>query len=237
MQLFYTQQITNDSALFDEAESAHALQVLRMKQGDSIRFTDGKGHLFEGHLETSGKKIIAASGIKIIEHRDEPTQKIHIWIAPTKNADRIEWMVEKAVEFGVWAIHPIITSRTIKKNFNTRRLKNIALAGMKQSLQYHLAHISEATDLTKIKFDQLIGERYVAHCLDSHKQELFSQKFTATEHHVFIGPEGDFTTEEVAFMLQQNCIPVSLGNTRLRTETAGLYALMAIQWSNNIMIK
>ncbi|HYG51830.1 MAG TPA: RsmE family RNA methyltransferase, partial [Flavobacteriales bacterium] len=152
MQLFYTQQITNDAAAFDESETTHALQALRLKNGEEIYFTDGFGKLYKGQVELVGKKQFIANGIELVKQEKKSINQVHLYVSPTKMADRLEWLVEKATELGVASITPLLTERTFKKNTNIKRLKNLALSGMKQSLQLYLPEIHEPVQLKKMDF-------------------------------------------------------------------------------------
>lgn len=225
MQLFYTQQITSQAAAFDETESSHAIQVLRLKSDDEINFTDGAGKLYSGKVELVGKKQFIANHIKLIKTAVEPKTKIHLYVSPTKMSDRFEWLVEKATELGVSSITPLICERTIKKNQNTRRLKTLALSGMKQSLQLFLPVIHEPQQLTKIDFNLPTSKFYFGYCGEGEKQELNSIKLDEQNLHFFIGPEGDFTNQEIDFFQKNKCTPLTFGETRLRTETAGIYLM------------
>jgi 16S rRNA (uracil1498-N3)-methyltransferase len=223
MQLFYTQQITAQAAAFDETESAHAIQVLRLKTGDLINFTDGLGKLYKGVVELVGKKQFIANKIELIKSENEPPTKIHLYVSPTKMSDRFEWLVEKATELGVSSITPLLTERTIKKNQNTKRLKNLALSGMKQSLQLFLPVIYEPQPLTKINFTLQNSNYFFGYCGEMEKQNLKDIALSSSNVHFFIGPEGDFTPKEIELMQKSNCAPVTFGETRLRTETAAIY--------------
>lgn len=229
MQLFYTQQITSEAAAFDEAETTHALQALRLKNGDEIHFTDGNGNHFKGLVELVGKKQFIATKIELVKHEKKSQHQVHLYVSPTKMADRFEWLVEKATELGAASITPLVTERTFKKNTNVKRLKNLALSGMKQSLQLYLPVINEPVQLTKTEFNLSESEFYFGYCHEGEKKPLNSILFSAKNIHVFIGPEGDFTNNEIEFLLEKKCIPVTLGNTRLRTETAALYAMAVLK--------
>jgi 16S rRNA (uracil1498-N3)-methyltransferase len=229
MQLFYTQQITNEAAAFDEAETTHALQALRLKNGDEIHFTDGNGKLFKGLVELVGKKQFIANKIELVRHENKPRHQIHLYVSPTKMADRFEWLAEKATELGVASITPLMTERTFKKNTNIKRLKNLALSAMKQSLQLYLSVINEPLVLNKIDFNLNESAFYFGYCGEGEKKSLNTILFAAQNIHVLVGPEGDFTAGEIAFLFEKKCVPVTLGKTRLRTETAALYAMAILK--------
>lgn len=230
MQLFYTQQITAKAAAFDDTESAHAIQVLRLKTGDEIHFTDGLGKLYKGSVELVGKKQFIANHIEVVRTEQELTTKIHLYVSPTKMSDRFEWLVEKATELGVSSITPLLTERTIKKNQNTKRLKNMALSAMKQSLQLFLPVIHEPQPINKIDLNLPNSAYYFGYCGDMEKQDLKNIDLSAANINFFIGPEGDFTPKEIELMQKNKCIPVSFGETRLRTETAGIYLAAALKF-------
>ncbi len=232
MQVFFANIFTDaDTILLSAEESKHCIRVLRHKNGDVIHVIDGKGNFYETEITDANPQKCS---VKIISKKQISSPKkhhLHIAISPTKNADRIEWMLEKCTELGVDEFSFIICKRTEKTGVKTDRLKKIAESAIKQSIQAILPVINEAQTfkdfVTKHKSTSL---KYIAHCLEENKIELKSI-LQNTNNLVLIGPEGDFTEDEIKFALENKFQPLSLGSSRLRTETAGLY--VAAAYKNN----
>lgn len=229
MQLFYSQQITGNTAVFDETESQHALQVLRLKEQDPIFLTDGKGKLFEGKIAVQHKKLMTATGLQLVREEEKPKTAVHLVVSPLKNVDRLEWLTEKAVELGVTSITPVITKNTVKKGVNERRLMGIVLSAMKQSLQLHLPQVHATTELKQLVFDAENTQYCFGYCGQANQTPIQNLSLSVANIVIMIGPEGDFTREETDFLIHHKCVPVSLGDTRLRTETAAMYALSVLK--------
>jgi 16S rRNA (uracil1498-N3)-methyltransferase len=236
MYLFYTSDIQGDYAFLHEEEAAHCAQVLRRKRGDAISWVDGRGGRFSGYLEEVQKRQCM---LKIESHLNEPLPRewnLHIAMAPTKNADRTEWFLEKAVEIGVDKFTPLVCEHSARKIMRHDRLEKIAIAAMKQSMQSRLPQIAPPANFKDFVTaqDSLPQARFVAHCHeDDAKSSLRHNCHPGKNVCVMIGPEGDFSVNEVAMALDNGFLPVSLGNTRLRTETAALYALQTVHFINS----
>lgn len=231
MQLFYSPHITSGTFQLEETESKHLVRVLRKKMGDTVHFTNGKGFLFTCRIvDDHPKKCI----LEITEQQELASplaRNVHLVIAPTKNNDRIEWCVEKITEIGVQRITPIITENSERKKFKTDRIKRVAISAMKQSNQFHLPVIDEP-----ISFDGLIKEQswaissslLIAHCEEQEKRDLVDLEVNQNVV-LLIGPEGDFSPSEIQLAIEAGFQPVSLGSTRLRTETAGIVGVTLLQ--------
>jgi 16S rRNA (uracil1498-N3)-methyltransferase len=221
MKLFYGEIEGNKITINDE-EQQHIVKVLRMKNGEEIHVTDGKGNLASGKLIIEGKKAnITVAEIKI-DLPDFKT-KLHIAIAPTKNIDRIEFFVEKAVEMGASEITFLQTEKTERKNINVDKIRKQAIAASKQSLRFHFPVIN---DLIKIQdFLKNINPEhtFVAHCHENLERIDLKEIPQTDQITFFIGPEGDFSEKEISYLAQNKVKAVSLGNQRLRTETAGIF--------------
>ncbi|MCE3075603.1 RsmE family RNA methyltransferase [Chryseobacterium gwangjuense] len=231
MKLFFG-EINNGKAIINDEEQQHIVKVLRMKNGEEIHVTDGNGNLASGTLSIEGKKAnIDVSEIK----RDFPdfNPKLHIAIAPTKNIDRIEFFVEKAVEMGISEITILQTEKTERKNINIDKLRKQAVAASKQSLRFHFPIINDSIKISDFLKKINPENTFVAHCHENLKR-IQLKEIPHLEHITFlIGPEGDFSEKEISFLAEHKIKAVSLGSQRLRTETAGLFVAA---WNYNKMI-
>ena len=235
MQLFYNSEISTETKqlTFDKIESRHIVRVLRKKESDILHITNGKGFLFDAKIIiASDKKCI----VEIIEVQEKPkpwNYYLHIAIAPTKNNDRYEWFLEKATEIGIDEITPIICSNSERRNIKLERLEKIIQSAMKQSLKFTLPKINEP-----IKFGDFINQKNegtlcIAHCEDDNNKNLLKSVVNPSEKTtILIGPEGDFSPQEITKALAKKYIPISLGESRLRTETAGLVAVNLVSFIN-----
>lgn len=230
MQLFFTEKPESEIVLSKE-ESKHATKVLRKKEGDILNFTDGKGGFYRAEITEVDTKNCK---LQIISSEQKPKQHnyhLHIAIAPTKNMDRYEWFLEKATEIGIDEITPIICDHSERKVLKTERCNRILLSAMKQSLKFHLPKLNEAIILTDFLEKDFEGHKYIAHCEDGEKTELRKEE-KANKTTILIGPEGDFSRAEIEIALQNQFNAVSLGKSRLRTETAGLVVVHTININN-----
>ncbi len=209
-----------------EDTSKHIVQVLRMTIGDQLLLTDGKGNLLTAAIKDDHRKRCVVKKIKQ-EFVPRQERQITIAISPLKNNTRLEWMLEKATEVGVGAIIPLMCKRTEKQHLRTDRLKGILVSAMLQSKQAWLCELSEPTDFSTVIKHTAATHRFIAHCEPDAKSSLREQKVQGSAI-VLIGPEGDFTHEEIREALDGGYSPVSLGETRLRTETAGLVAAVQL---------
>ncbi|MEO6734175.1 MAG: RsmE family RNA methyltransferase [Ferruginibacter sp.] len=229
---FYKEDInlaTNEVVLDDET-SKHVAQVLRMQNGEQLKLTDGKGKLFIAEITDNNRRKCA---VKILsstfQHVSE--KKITIAVSLVKNAHRFEWFLEKATEIGANEIVPLICTRTEKQHFRIDRMKGILVSAMLQSQQTWLPVLHEplkfVTYLKSLK-EETAAQKFIAHCeADEPRDELYTYK-PFSEALVLIGPEGDFTIDEIDLALKSNFVPVALGKTRLRTETAGVVAVTTL---------
>ena len=230
MQLFFTEKPESEIVLSKE-ESKHATKVLRKKEGDILNFADGKGGFYRAEITVADTKNCK---LQIISSEQKPKQHnyyLHIAIAPTKNMDRYEWFLEKATEIGIDEITPIICDHSERKVLKTERCNRILLSAMKQSLTFHLPKLNEAITLKDFLKQEFEGNKYIAHCEKSDKLELKNEKLEEKTL-ILIGPEGDFSPTEIEIALQNQFKAISLGESRLRTETAGLVAVHTINIKN-----
>ena len=231
---FYAPQIETDPFLPEE-ESGHCCRVLRMKAGDTIRVTDGRGGLYSCRIKEANPKH---TGLEILESRKEPSRNysLTLAVAPTKNADRMEWMVEKAVEIGVDRIVLLKCDRSERKNLRTDRLRKIMISAMNQSLELHLPLLDELTSIkTFVNESGGNSQKFFGYCSeDFPRKELVKECKAGEDVIVMIGPEGDFSPSEVSMAVENGFIPVTFGEKRLRTETAGVFAVCAVNIINQL---
>jgi 16S rRNA (uracil1498-N3)-methyltransferase len=233
MQLFYNINIneTTENFSFDKEESKHIIKVLRKKDTDILYVTNGLGLLFKTEITLASDSKCT---VKIISFEKSAPSKyhLHLAVAPTKMNDRYEWFLEKATEIGVHEITPIICDRSERKIINTERFDKIILTAMKQCNQLYLPKLNSAMtfkEFVKLKNE---GLQLVAHCEETDKKTLKSVLVPNENITILIGPEGDFSEKEIEAAIENNYIPVSLGNTRLRTETAAIVACHSVVFVN-----
>lgn len=234
MQLFYNSEISSKTTqvTFDKIESKHIVRVLRKKENDVLKITNGKGFLFDAKISfASDKKCIA----EIVSSKERPkpwNYHVHIAIAPTKLNDRMEWFLEKATEIGVDEITPIICANSERRIVKLERFEKIIQSAMKQSLKFTLPKLNEPVKLNDFLKQGIDGQVCIAHCEEQEKTLLQSVVKSSEKTTILIGPEGDFSSEEIKKCLAKNMTPISLGESRLRTETAALVAVNTISFIN-----
>ena len=234
MQLFYSANISPETTqfTFDKTESRHIIRVLRKKEGDQIFITNGKGILLKSEITVANDKKCMVTVVSADEKPKPWNYYLHIAIAPTKNIDRLEWFLEKATEIGIDEITPILCEHSERKIIKKERLEKIIESAMKQSLKYHLPKLNELISFQDFIEQDFHGARYIAHCASSEKQSLKSVSKSVQHITILIGPEGDFSTTEIENAEDQNFISVDLGESRLRTETAGVVATHIVSLFN-----
>ena len=234
MQLFYAPYINNETSefVFDKEESKHIVKVLRKLEGSILHITNGKGFLFICEIILASEKKCV---VKINESQfTEPRKfRVHMVVAPTKMNDRYEWFLEKAAEIGVDEITPIICDHSERKIIKTERFDKILISAMKQSNQMYLPVLNEPIKLTDFLSKEISGQKFIAHCEETDKVELKDRIEKQQHYTLLIGPEGDFSTNEINKALASGYLPVALGNTRLRTETAAIVGCHTFALLNN----
>jgi 16S rRNA (uracil1498-N3)-methyltransferase len=232
MQLFFNPTINENTkeVLFNKEESRHIIKVLRKRQGDILQITNGKGYLFSAEIIIESDKKCVVKIINTEYKEKEWKYYLHIAIAPTKNIDRLEWFIEKATEIGIDEITPIICENSERKVIKHERLQKIMLSAVKQSLKYTAPKLNEL-----VSFNDFINNRseeslLIAHCNDGEKKSLKSFEFNKDKITILIGPEGDFSLKETEAAIQAKFTPISLGESRLRTETAGVVAVHSVNF-------
>ena len=233
MQLFYNATINEvtETFSFDREESKHIIKVLRKKDGDILFVTNGLGELFKTEIVLASDSKCT---VQIVSFEKAPTPifNLHLVVAPTKMNDRYEWFLEKATEIGIQEITPIICDRSERKVINRERFEKILLSAMKQSNALYLPKLNPAISFKEFMKNKNTGLQLIAHCEETDKKSLKSILQPNTDVTVLIGPEGDFSEKEIALALEQNYIPVTLGDTRLRTETAAVVACHSVVFFN-----
>ena len=234
MNLFYSTEIAEDIITLSEEESRHCVSVLRQKVGDEIVVTDGLGHLFKTKIVDANKKHAQLQIIETETIAADRDYYLHVAIAPTKNSDRIELFIEKCVEIGINEITFLNCKRSERKRTNMERANRVSIAAMKQSLKTYKTVVNDLVNFGDFVEQNKMGERFIAYC-ETGDEELLSQKnLKGKQITLLIGPEGDFTEEEVEIAKRMGYTPVSLGSTRLRTETAGIQACSWVAYANSI---
>ncbi len=218
--------------VLDEDTSRHAVQVLRMKEGEKLNLTDGKGNLITVEITDAHKKHCSVK-IQATSHELRAARQITVAISLLKNASRFEWFLEKATEIGVSEIIPLICERTEKQKFRFDRMKGICISAMLQSQQTWLPILHEPKQFNHLAIEQFDDQqKFIAHCEESGQKNDLSAFQPFNNSTILIGPEGDFSKDEIELALQNNFIPVSLGETRLRSETAGVVAATMLRFSS-----
>ncbi len=217
----------NTSFTLSEMSSKHCVQVLRMQEGDRIDLTNGQGYLFEASITAPHKKNTLVT-ILAEKKFSAPSQSLTLGIALLKNATRLEWLIEKATEMGVTAIVPMICEHTLFEKFKLDRMQNIVQSAMIQSQQTWLPQLNAPLRFKDVIAQQKNAQKLIAHCAPGDKMDIKKVK-AAQDCLLLIGPEGDFSKPEIELALQNGCQAIHLGPTRLRTETAGLFALSVLK--------
>ena len=233
MQLFYNSDISENSTqfTFDKEESKHIVKVLRKSVGDTLHITNGEGWLFNAEVTIPDiKKCMVTIVSKTLQPKRD--YSLHLAVAPTKMNDRYEWFLEKATEIGIDTITPIICDHSERKIIKTERFEKILQSATKQSLNCYLPKLNKATAFKDFIKQDFSGDLFIAHCEEtkrkSLKQELKPKKVIT----ILVGPEGDFSVKEIETAINNNFIPVTLGETRLRTETAAIVACHSVAFIN-----
>lgn len=234
MKRFYSYNIQNNIIYLENEEAQHCSKVLRCKENEAVEVLNGSGKLYEGIISSIQKHEVQITTQKIVKEQQENPNKLSIAICPTKNPARIEWFLEKATEIGIANIFPIISDRTEKQTIRQERLQQIIISAAKQSGQlffpslHPIQKLSSLINANTLQFHHY----YIAHCEDEkqHLKNVYQKNASAL---LLIGPEGDFTKAEVEMAVNKNYIPVSLGNSILRVETAGVVACTVVQMLND----
>ena len=233
MQLFYNPEITENTSQFSfsKEESRHIVKVLRKTINDKLQITNGKGWLFMAQINSADiKKCVATIVAKDLKAKRK--YNLHLAVAPTKMNDRYEWFLEKATEIGIDSITPIICDHSERKIIKPERFEKILQSAMKQSLNCYLPKLNEAITFKNFISQKFNGDLFIAHCEEAHRKSLKNELKAKHDITILIGPEGDFSVKEIEMAIQNKFIPVTLGETRLRTETAAIVACHSVAFLN-----
>jgi len=233
MQLFYNPDITETTSefSFSKEESSHIVKVLRKNMGDTLHITNGNGWLFTAEITLADiKKCL----VKIVDKSVQPKRsyQLHLAVAPTKMNDRYEWFLEKATEIGIDTITPIICDHSERKIVKTDRFEKIVQSAMKQSLSCYLPKLNDPALFKDFINQGFAGDLFIAHCEETDKKSLKNEIKPNSNITILIGPEGDFSVKEIKMAVDNKFIPVTLGNNRLRTETAAIVACHSVAFIN-----
>ena len=234
MHVFYTPDLQDQAQYtLNEEESKHCSRVLRLSVGDTVFLIDGRGGLYEAEIVNESKKHVELRITKTTEAYQKRNHHLHIAIAPTKNIDRVEWFLEKATEIGIDEVTPIICERSERKIVKEDRLQKVITAAVKQSLQAYHPVLNPAITYTELLRQQTTASKLIAHCIDDSQRHFIKDLVQPHGNYLMlIGPEGDFSPQEISYALEQGFMPVTLGATRLRTETAALAACFEFNYLN-----
>ncbi|MCD6345959.1 MAG: 16S rRNA (uracil(1498)-N(3))-methyltransferase [Bacteroidales bacterium] len=234
MNLFVFDKLDGSFCTLTETDSKHAVKVLRYKQGDIIHAVNGSGTYIEGRVENAdSSKCLVAIEKASYDYGKKP-YSLHMAVAPTKQIDRFEWFLEKATEIGIDQITPFFSSNSERRVIKPERLNKVIISAMKQSLKAYKPVLNEACSFTELIRQVKINKRYIAHCYDDDKTNLVDAIIPGEEIMIIIGPEGDFSLSEVQEALMKNFKAVSLGDSRLRTETAAIVATHTVELINQM---
>lgn len=237
MQLFYNPIISKEDSeiIFNKDESRHIHKVLRMKPSDTLKITNGKGVFFDAEITISSPKHCVATILQT-ENIEPLPYHLHLAVAPTKLNDRYEWFLEKATEIGISEITPIICHHSERKVVKTNRYQRILQSALKQSLKAYLPTLNEPVSFKEFIASRVSSEtkNFIAHCEKEEKNTLKSVLKPKDDVLILIGPEGDFSMGEIELALENGFKAVSLGTSRLRTETAAIVACHSLAFVNDV---
>ena len=232
--LFYTPDIdpSHPNYFLSEEESKHCTRVLRLENGHQVQLIDGKGGLYNATITDAHPKRTVLQINSVITAFNKRNHYLHIAIAPTKNIERMEWFLEKATEIGIDEISFIICQRSERKDVKIERLNKIITSAIKQSIKAYHPVLNRPISFNQLLAKPFEGQKFIAHCENSDKVNLRDELIPNGKYLILIGPEGDFTTNEIADALQNGFKAITLGESRLRTETAALEACFEVNFLN-----
>ena len=236
MQLFYTPDIepTHPQYFLSEEESKHAIRVLRLEVGSEVQLIDGRGAFYTAVIQDAHPKRTILQITSVAEGYNKRNHYLHLAVAPTKNIERLEWFLEKATEIGIDEISLIISQRSERKEAKVDRLNKIITAAIKQSIKAYHPALNEPVKLNELQVRPFDGQKFIAHCEPGEKLNLRDELLPHGRYLILIGPEGDFASSEIESALQNGFKPITLGESRLRTETAALEACFEVNFLNRV---
>lgn len=233
MHVFYTPDINSNEYVLNEDESKHCIRVLRLGIGARVHLIDGKGGLYLAEIIGDAKKNVTLRVVEVNSEYNKRSHHLHIAVAPTKNIDRLEWFLEKATEIGIEEITPLICDRSERRVVKEDRLTKVITSAVKQSLQAYHPVLNQATNFSDFLKMNNASVKMIAHCIEGEPRQFISEILKPGQDcTLLIGPEGDFSPAEIEMALQSGYKPLTLGNTRLRTETAALAACFEVNYLN-----
>ncbi len=233
MHIFYTPDIIQPTYTLNEEESKHCVRVLRLPVGTIVNLVDGKGGFYIAEISGDNPKKVTLAILSVVEEYQKRNHYLHIAVAPTKNIDRLEWFLEKATELGIDEITPIISDRSERRVVKEDRLNKVITAAVKQSIKAYHPKLNAAISYEAFLKSSFQGDKLIAHCMDQGEKNYIAHLVKPQgQYLILIGPEGDFTLEEVNLALEKGFKALTLGNNRLRTETAALSACFEINYLN-----
>lgn len=233
MHIFYTPDITQNTYSLNEEESKHCIRVLRLPVGAIVNLVDGKGGFYTAEITVDNPKKVVLSVLNVETEFHKRNHYLHVAVAPTKNIDRIEWFLEKATEMGIDEITPVITDRSERRVVKEDRLNKVITSAVKQSIKAYHPKLNDAIALDAFLKQPFDGTQLIAHCIDNSEKKYISELVEPHQKYlILIGPEGDFTPDEVNLALNKGYKALTLGDNRLRTETAALSVCFEINYLN-----
>jgi 16S rRNA (uracil1498-N3)-methyltransferase len=234
MYLFYAPDLNTQDCFLNEEESRHCSKVLRLQKDDNIEVIDGKGNFYHAKITDADAKKTRFMILQTQQEFGKRNHYLHIAVAPTKNIERLEWFVEKATEIGIDEITPILCQRSERKIINHERLNKVITSAVKQSLKAYHPKLNQLTTLPALINQQTPAQKWVAHCLDAQKVSVKEALVPQGRYLILIGPEGDFSPQEIDLALKNEYQAITLGDSRLRTETAALEVCFEVNFLNRL---
>ncbi|MCD8740926.1 16S rRNA (uracil(1498)-N(3))-methyltransferase [Mucilaginibacter roseus] len=236
MHLFYTPDIqpSVQQYFLNEEESKHCVRVLRLTVGDEVQLIDGRGGFYVARIKDAHPKRTILDVVSVTENYQQRNHYLHIAVAPTKNIERLEWFLEKSTEIGIDEISMVVCQRSERKEARVDRLNRIITSAVKQSIKAYHPVLNEPVPFSKFISGNLSGQGFIAHCAPGEKVSLKNVLEPGSRTTILIGPEGDFADNEITAALNAGYKPITLGESRLRTETAALEACFEVNFLNRV---
>lgn len=234
MYLFYVPDLDILNSFLSAEESRHCVKVLRLQKDDQIEIVDGKGNFYHAKITVPDPKKTRFSIVKVKQEFGKRNHYLHIAVAPTKNIERLEWFIEKATEIGIDEITPVLCHHSERKIINHDRLNKVITSAVKQSLKAYHPQLNQLASFPSLVTTQTEAQKWIAHCADTEKVSIKEALLPQKKYLILIGPEGDFSPQEINIALENGFQAITLGNSRLRTETAALEACFEVNFINRV---